>query len=410
MAVAADRRKTVVTLREMPGPAGDEHDDHDDLDDPEDAPESLGSPPHPLDRVWRHPSELPLVPVPRPLPRTSKRDLRHFWVALTAAGAGAVAVVVILAAFGVFDNGTHPPNPQVEAVRQKDEAVAQLVADIAPSIVAVSVLGPDGARRGTGVCVRHAGEVLTSERLVRGARNVTITASDGRVLNATVRGRDPTTDLALLRVKGSLEAASVADDALRAGDSVIAVGTSSVGGKDPWIGTGIVASVEGVVAGLGGPAMDGMIATTAWPGKDGIGGALLDRQGGVAGILIAPLQGDNSTYAVPIAFAGEIADQLSAKGSAVHGWLGVTGKDVNGAPTITGLTDSGPAAHAGLRAGDVVVSVGERAVTTMGEVTAAVRWYDPHATVAIKVRRADTLVKTQVTLGATPPNAMNMGA
>jgi S1-C subfamily serine protease len=295
-------------------------------------------------------------------------------------------------------------------VKQKDEAVAQLVADVAPSIVAVSVLTPEGARRGTGVCVRHAGDVLTSDRLVRGARRVTVTTSDGQTQTATVRGHDPTTDLALLRVTGGLDAAPVAGNALRAGDSVIAVGTSSVGGKDPWIGTGIVASTEGVVSNLGGPAMDGMIATNAWAGKDGLGGALLDRQGGVAGILIAPIMGDSSSYAVPIAFAGEIADQLSTKGTAAHGWLGVTGKDVAGAPTLTGTTANGPAARAGIRAGDVVVSVGERIVTTMGEVTAAVSWYDPHATVGIKVRRAGTLVKAEVTLGTAPPNAMVVGA
>lgn len=409
MAVAVDRRKSVVTLREMPGPVGDD-DDHDDLDDPEDTPESLGSPPHPLDRVWRHPSELPLVPVPRVSSRAPRPALRHFWVALTAAGAGAVAVVVILAAFGVFDNGTNAPNPQVAAVQQHDEAVAKLVADIAPSIVAVTVIGPDGARRGSGVCVRHAGEVLTSDRLVRNARHISITTSDDRTLNATVRGQDPTTDLALLRVTGDLEAAPAADEALRAGDSVLAVGTASVGSKDPWIGAGIVASTEAVVSNLGGPAMDGMIATNAWPGKDGFGGALLDRQGGVAGILIAPIMGDNATYAVPIAFAGEIADQLSTKGTAAHGWLGVTGQDINGAPTVTGIRANGPAARAGIHVGDVVVSIGERDVLTMGEVTAAVSWYDPHASIPIKLRRAGTLVKANVTLGTAPRNAMTLGA
>jgi putative serine protease PepD len=191
---------------------------------------------------------------------------------------------------------------------------------------------------------------------------------------------------------------------------VLAVGTSSTGGKDPWIGTGIVASVDGVVAQLGGPSMDGLIATGASPGKAGMGGALLDRQGSVAGILVAPVLGDPSTYAVPIGFAAEIAEQLGTTGAAAHGWLGVQGTDTAGTPTVTGMTPQGPAERAGIRAGDVVVLVGDRPVTTMGEVTAAIRWYEPGAEVIVKVRRGTALVNVEVKIGTAPANAALMGA
>jgi S1-C subfamily serine protease len=389
----------------MPGPAGDENDDLDD--EHGDGPEPMGNPPHPLDRVWRHPSELPAAP-PRPRVVTPKRDLGHLWVALAAAGAGAVATVVLLAAFGVFDNG-NTPAPLAEPIKA-GAAVAKLAADIAPSIVTVSVIAPDGARRGSGVCVRHSGDILTSERLLRGATRITVTTHDGTAQRATVSGRDPTTDLALLHVRRPVQAAPVAPDPLRAGDSVLAVGAAGSTGDDPWIGNGIVSSIDGVVAQLGGPAMDGLVATDARAGKTGAGGALLDRQGAVAAIVMSPVTGDDATYALPIDAAANIADELSMHRTAAHGWLGVQGSDAGGVPTVTGMTQGGPADRAGIHTGDVVVAVGGRTVDTMGEVTAAVRWYKPKATVPVKVRRANALVDVSVKMGAAPANAAMTGA
>jgi S1-C subfamily serine protease len=392
----------------MPGPAGDENDDlddeHDEHDDEHDDVESLGSPPHPLDRVWRHPSELPAVP-PRPRVSAPKRDVGHFWVSLAAAGAGAVATVVILAAFGVFDNGTTQA-PRAQQIIKEDAAVAKLAADIAPSIVAVSAIAPAGARHGSGVCFRRSGDILTSDRLVRDATRVTVTINDGTVRQAKVVGHDPATDLALLRVTSGLQAAPVAESPLHAGDSVLAVGAATGTGETPWIGEGIVSSTDGVVAQLGGPWMDGLVATDAKAGRSGSGGALLDRQGAVAAIVVTPIDGDDANYAVPIDAATDIAEELGTRGVAAHGWLGVRGADVNGAPMVTTMQAHGPADQAGIHRGDVVVAVGGRAVDTMGEVTAAVRWYKPNATVAIKVRRANALVDVNVKMGSA---AMNVG-
>jgi putative serine protease PepD len=413
----------------MPGPAGDEHDEHDDHDrleahddhdhDAEEADEHeapLGRPPHPLDRVWRHPSELPSdVPSPgtaRPgLARRRSREPRLISVALAAAGAGALLTVVVLAAFGVLDDDVAPPETQREVrVASDDAAVARLAAEIAPSIVGVAVLAPDGVRRGSGVCVRHSGDILTSERLVRGAQQVTVTTNEGDVRVATVRGRDPATDLALLQVDDGLPAAPVAQGSLRAGDTVLAVGAANGHGGQPWLGDGIVASVDGVVAQPSGPAMNGLIATNASPGKTGVGGALLDRQGTVVGIVLGPVDGDDSTYALPIGRAARVAEQLTVHGVAAHGWLGIEGGDPSGAPVVTALTENGPAHRAGVEVGDVVVAIGEREVLTMGEVTAAIRWHAPRATVPIKVQRGEDLVRLEVTVGATPREAMLAGA
>jgi S1-C subfamily serine protease len=385
-------------------------DDHDAFDD--DDAEPLGSPPHPLDRVWRHPSELPAEP---PRPRAGggvRRELGRLWLALAAAGTGAIATLVILAAFGVFDDGAPaaPESQRARSVAVNDAGVAKLAADLAPSIVAVSVIAPDGSRRGSGVCVSHDGDILTSDRLVRGATQVRVTTHTGVTRVATVKGHDPATDLALLHVGTSVQAAPVASAPLKAGETVLAIGASGSGGTEPWIGQGIVASTDGAVAQLGGPAMDGLIATDAWPGKAGWGGALLDRQGTVAGIVVGPVMGDDSTYAVPIGFAAEVANELGEHGSASHGWIGAQSNDPTGAPIVSSLDENGPAARAGMKVGDRIVEVGGRTVLTMGDVTAAVRWYDPRRNVVLKVERNGQIVNIEVTMGETPAPAMLVGA
>src|SRR5262249_9486437 len=160
---------------------------------------------------------------------------------------------------------------------------------------------------------------------------------------------------------------------------------------------GIVASVDGVVTQLGGPAIDGLIATNASPGKTGMGGALLDRKGGVAGIVLGPIAGDSSTYALPMSVARRGADELGRTGTAAHGWLGVVGTDYLGSAVVTRTVANSPAARAGIRSGDAIVAVDGRSMTSMAGVTAAIRWYQPRSQVVVKVKRGPMLVKMHVT-------------
>jgi putative serine protease PepD len=380
----------------MPGAAGDDRDDHDD-----EGPEDFSAPPHPLDRLWRHPSELPAMGTVAAPPRRPRTRTTVF-IAVAAAGVGAVATVAVLAAFGMLESQVKEV-PQLERVQVADAAVARLAANISPSIVTISAVAPDGIRRGSGVCVRHDGDILTSDHLVRDALSVSVTTSDGMTHTATVHGHDPVTDLALVHVDGALPAAPVAEDSVRPGDTVLIIGAADAGGSTPWIGDGIVASVSESVSQLGGPSMDGLIATNASPGREGVGGALLDRSGDVAGIVLSPISGDPTTYAVPMTVAAPVADELSIRGVATHGWLGVQGSDTNFGPMVRTMSPLGPAAVAGIRAGDVIVSISGLPVDTVGDVAAAIRWYRPGAAVVVKVRRNDQLVNLTVHLGGTRP-------
>jgi S1-C subfamily serine protease len=406
--------EAVSSLREMPGAVGDDHDDHDDHDDghdddhddldEHDAP--LGSPPHPMDRVWLHPSELP-APTPVAAAARGRRfDAGHVWIALAAAGAGALVTIALLAAFGMFDDDVAAPTERRERAAADAEAVAQLAADIAPSVVTVTVRTADGLRRGSGVSVRHGGDLLTSERLVRDATAVTVTTFDGEARTATVRGFDVATDVALLHVEGDLRVAPVAEDGVRTGDTVLVVGAASKQGRPPWVGDGIVSSVDAVASQLGGPSMDGLIATDAAPGAQGVGGALLDRKGSVAGIVMMPVGTDPVTYVVPIGLAAKVADDLVTRRGPQHGWLGASCDDKTGEPVVRSLHENGPAQRAGMLVGDVIVSVAGRLVATMGEVVAVVRSHEPRQVVPVKVKRGDKLVNVEVQVGATPADAM----
>jgi S1-C subfamily serine protease len=172
-----------------------------------------------------------------------------------------------------------------------------------------------------------------------------------------------------------------------------------------------VSSVDAVASQFGGPSMNGLIATDASPGTTGMGGALLDRQGSVAGIVMMPIGDDGVTYAVPISLAAKVADDLNTRGEPQHGWLGATGDDKDGEPVVRALHRNGPAERAGARVGDVIVAVGGRAVTTMAEVVAAIRSHDPRDTVMVKLRRGPKLLNIDVHVGATPTDAtMFVGA
>lgn len=378
--------------------AADEHGDEPFDDEPH-----RGAPPDPLDRVWLHPSELATLAPKRPArsrPTVALRAGTH-----AAAGAvGALVVVGVLAAIGAFDDGSATKVPAPEAqVAQSDAAAVRLAMEVAPSVVAVVVAGPSGQARGSGVSVRHTGEVLTSATLVGDATEVTVTTADGTTATARVLGVDESSDLALVDVEGDLPAARLAERPLAVGDTVWVFGAASPGGTLPWMARGLVNATDALVASPSGPAMAGLLETTGMnaPG----GGAVVDRTGAVAGIVMAQQPDDYSSYALPISLALSIAQELRTDGVARHGNLGLVGVDATEGPTVSSVAAGGPAARAGIETGDVVLAVGDRPVLTMAEITAAIRAYAPGETLTLELRRADKLLEVDVKLGSTSPDA-----
>ena len=297
----------------MPGEASD---DDTGVDDPSPRP-----PPDPLDRCWLHPTELAAAHGTRHLAKGTKRPAG--WPTALAGGlAGALLTVGALAAAGVLDTGTETARP-AEAVTPAGASASgsddpegssgapdlDAIDRVGESVVAVSVGGDGTVRSGSGVCVRHGGEILTSGALVAGGGAVTVSGPGGESFRATVTGRDAASGLALLTVEGGLMAAPLSYEALAIGEKVMVVGAETSG--SPWVSAGIVASVDAPAPReAGNPTIHGLIETDAHAGDSAMGGALVDVSGAVTGIVVAAPGDRPGGLAVPVEAAIAVADAL----------------------------------------------------------------------------------------------------
>ena len=390
-------------------PGHDDHDDHDEHADHEDHDDEhgeedayAGEPPHRLDRVWVHPSEYA-----GPAPTRARRRVGWSVVVPIAAGAvGALTAIGALAAFGAFDrDATNDDGTEIEQVAAGDAALARLVDAVGNGLVLVTATDATGARRSSGVCLRHRGEILTSATTIGDATDVTVQDESGETVTATVVGRDPTTDLALIVVDQPLPAAPLATSQPDAGDSVWIVGAAASTKRGPWVSAGVLATTDALVSGEPGPRTAGLFETDALSTWRAIGGALIDRTGGVAGIIVDSPAGVAGSYAIPITRAVAIADALRADGTVAHGSLGVEGMDTPEGPMISTVPEGSEAETAGLVAGDLVVSVAGEDVVDMGELIARVRTYRPGRTITVDVMREGRPVSVKVTLSSTATEA-----
>ncbi len=323
----------------------------------------------------------------------------------------------------------------------------QLIAvakDVKPAIVNITT----SSGQGSGIIYDSSGLILTNAHVVSGTKSVTVTLADGRHFTGTVVGADAQQDVAVVKINGSnLPTANLGDSSkLQVGDLVVAIGNPY--GFDNTVTTGIVSA-------LNRPMADGttgydqpMIQTDAAINPGNSGGALLDLQGNVVGIttLIAAPQGypaEGLGFAIPINLAKNLADQLVNNGTVTHTglpYLGVSLQDVtaqtqpqqgNGfgfycfgygcrgsgnqppqpqAPAgvthgalITQVVQSGPAAAAGLQAGDVITSFNGNQVYTADEVVNYLDALQPGATVELGIVDQSGASKTvKITLGETP--------
>src|SRR5438034_6053613 len=230
----------------------------------------------------------------------------------------------------------------------------------------------DTRASGSGVIVDAKGYVLTNNHVIENAQDITVRLSDGRKFTAKLVGRDPKTDLAVLKVDAPalLPVAELGDsDQLRVGQWAIAIGNPF--GLDRTVTVGIGSATARNRVGVA--TYENFIQTDASINPGNSGGPLLNLDGKVIGINTAIVAaGQGIGFSIPINQAKEVMRQLIASGLVVRGWLGIAIQDVTDelagtfgvkeGVLVAEVMKGGPAEGAGVRRGDVIVEVGKKPV------------------------------------------------
>jgi putative serine protease PepD len=271
---------------------------------------------------------------------------------------------------------------------------------------------------GTGFVVDGDGHIVTAAHVVDGASSVTVKLADGTTRKATVLGEDNATDVAVLKVDASgltLHPLKLASTSVSVGDDVAAIGDPF--GYSRSLSTGIVSGVDRTIDAPNGFTVAHAIQTDAALNPGNSGGPLLNASGEVIGIVdqIATNgnvdQNSGVGFAVPSSIVESELSTLEAGGKVSHAYLGVATSDASttSGASIAQVSAGGPAASAGIRAGDVVTKFGDTSVASPNDLVAAIASHHPGDKVDVTVRRGSSTVHATVTLGTQPAQSASSG-
>ena len=255
---------------------------------------------------------------------------------------------------------------------------------------------------GSGFVLDGDGRIVTNAHVVSGVTAVQVTIPDGPTVAATVVGKDEETDLAVLSVAPEgldLHPLEFGDsEVVEPGDRVLAIGNPT--GSGATAGSGQIAAEGARVEVPGGYVIDDLFETDAVIEPASSGGPLVGSDGRVIGIT-ARLENDTG-YAVPANVAREVLAQLEENHKVVRPFIGVRGRSVRDGVELTGLHEDGPAARAGLRTGDVVMTIDGVEVRTLGGLLAEVERHAVGDSVEVEAERDGAPLEVTVTLEERP--------
>src|SRR3984893_4895459 len=268
---------------------------------------------------------------------------------------------------------------------------------------------------GSGVIVDARGYILTNAHVVESAADLRVAPSDYLRFAATLGGRDPKTDLAIVRIEPGTSVLPVAElgdsDKLRIGQWAIAIGNPF--GLDRTVTVGIISATGRTKVGVA--TYEAFIQTDASINPGNSGGPLLNLDGRVIGINTAILSsGQGIGFAIPSNMGRELMTQLIAKGRVVRGWLGISiqaltddlaagfGASGKGGVLVADVMKDSPAEAAGMKAGDIIVDLGGTPIKEVTELQKRVAAVPPGRPVTMTVLRDRRPTKLTVKVGEQP--------
>lgn len=303
-------------------------------------------------------------------------------------------------------------------------------AQVAPSVVSISVRTSQGGGAGSGVIIDEQGHVVTNHHVIAGATEggqILVTLADERVFEASVLGSDQASDLAVLEIADApvdLTPIEVADsDELVVGEPVMAVGNPL--GLSGTVTTGIVSALDRpVTAGSAEPSASGAqepvvtnaIQTSAAINPGNSGGALVDANGQLVGInsSIAALGPESGNIGIGFAITSQqmksVVDQILETGTVQHSLLGASVADVvvevdgaeRWAAGVADVAPDGPAAEAGVQEGDGIIAIDDEAVDSALSLIAQIRERPVGTEVTLTIARDGQPQEVTATLAARP--------
>jgi len=321
---------------------------------------------------------------------------------------------------GTAPGGTQRQSPgqagSAPAAPQGPADIPTIVTNVQPSVVTVFT-GRGGL--GSGVVYSEDGLILTNEHVVRGSQNVEVGFADGRRVAGKVRATDEISDLALVEAERTgLPAAKFQTDLPRIGELAIVIGSPL--GFENTVTSGIISGLHREIPGSASSSQSlvDLIQTDAAISPGNSGGAVVNGRGEVIGIseaYIPPSTGAVALgFAIPAATAVKVADQLREDGTADHAFIGLGLAEITepianelGLPDTRGalalsVQEGGPAAKAGMRAGDVIIRLDGDEVASPEDLLAALRSKSPGQAVTVEFRRGTETQEVKVQLVARP--------
>jgi serine protease DegS len=253
---------------------------------------------------------------------------------------------------------------------------------------------------GSGVIINEAGHIVTNHHVIANADSVRVQLEDGRIADAHIVGRDPDTDLAVLKINlTNLPTATFGrSDQLQVGDVVLAIGNPI--GLSHTVTHGIVSATSRQQLGIA--PLEDFIQTDAPINFGNSGGALVDSSGALIGIntaIVAKNLGvEGISFAIPVNMVRGVLSDIIAHGRVIRGWIGIVPEDVTdeqaaqlglaqGGVLIANLYVGSPGQQAGLQPGDLLLAIGGTTLNSAQDALARIASAKPDSVLAIKVLR-----------------------